>query len=115
MQGRGRRSARRTSREGAVGEQVSLFDAPPTVAPVAGRARGHSRTPDVPAVLVDEPAAVIASASTTALETRVIRSTKRRKTVGAKLVGGVVEVSIPSWMSKREEEKWVEEMRARFA
>lgn len=50
-----------------------------------------------------------------ALSTRVIRSAKRRKTVGAKLVGNVVEVTIPSWMSKTEEAKWVEEMRGRFA
>lgn len=53
--------------------------------------------------------------SPTALSTRVIRSTKRRKTVGAKLVGEVVEVTIPSWMSKADEAKWVEEMRSRFA
>ena len=48
------------------------------------------------------------------LSTRVIRSAKRRKTVGARLVGGVVEVTIPSWMSKAEEARWVEEMRRRF-
>lgn len=55
------------------------------------------------------------SAPSTPLSTRVIRSAKRRKTVGAKLVGSVVEVTIPSWMSKADESKWAEEMRARFA
>ena len=54
------------------------------------------------------------SAPSTPLSTRVIRSAKRRKTVGAKLVGSVVEVTIPSWMSKADESKWAEEMRGRL-
>jgi predicted metal-dependent hydrolase len=44
----------------------------------------------------------------------VIRSPKRRKTVQARLVDGVVQVSIPARMSKAEEEKWVAEMVGRF-
>jgi predicted metal-dependent hydrolase len=44
----------------------------------------------------------------------VIRSPKRRKTVQARLVGGVVQVSIPARMSKAEEDRWVAEMVARF-
>ena len=44
----------------------------------------------------------------------VIRSPKRRKTVQARLVGGVVQVSIPARMSKAEEERWVAEMVGRF-
>lgn len=44
----------------------------------------------------------------------VVRSPKRRKTVQARLVGGVVQVSIPARMSKAEEEKWVAEMVGRF-
>lgn len=44
----------------------------------------------------------------------VIRSSKRRKSVQARLVGGVVQVSIPASMSKADEERWVAEMVARF-
>ena len=44
----------------------------------------------------------------------VIRSPKRRKTVQARLVNGVVQVSIPARMTKAEEEKWVAEMVGRF-
>jgi len=46
---------------------------------------------------------------------RVIRSGKRRKTVSAQVVAGVLEVSIPAWMSTAEERRWVEEMQGRFA
>lgn len=44
----------------------------------------------------------------------VTRSTKRRKTVGAQLVGGVLRIALPSWMSKSEEARWVGEMSGRF-
>jgi predicted metal-dependent hydrolase len=44
----------------------------------------------------------------------VTRSKKRRKTVGAHLVGGVLRIAIPSWMSRSEEQHWVREMSARF-
>src|SRR5438270_895633 len=37
----------------------------------------------------------------------VTRSAKRRKTVGAHLVGGVLRIALPSWMSKAEEVHWV--------
>lgn len=47
-------------------------------------------------------------------EVRVRRSTRRRRTVGAVLRGGVLEVALPSWMSKAEEDHWVAEMSARF-
>jgi predicted metal-dependent hydrolase len=45
---------------------------------------------------------------------QVIRSAKRRKTVSARLVDGVVHVSIPARMSRAEEERWVAEMVDRF-
>ncbi|MEY2401926.1 MAG: hypothetical protein QOJ08_2037 [Ilumatobacteraceae bacterium] len=44
----------------------------------------------------------------------VTRSTKRRKTVGARLVGGVLRIALPSWMNKAEEAHWVREMSGRF-
>ena len=44
----------------------------------------------------------------------VTRSAKRRKTVGAHLVGDVLRVTVPSWMSKAEEAHWVRQMSGRF-
>jgi predicted metal-dependent hydrolase len=44
----------------------------------------------------------------------VVRSKKRRRTVGARLVGDVLHLAIPSWMSRAEEDRWVREMTGRF-
>lgn len=52
--------------------------------------------------------------ATPAFRIEVIRSKKRRKTVGAHLVGGVLKLAIPSWMSKTEEAHWVRVMSGRF-
>ncbi len=48
------------------------------------------------------------------MHAEVIRSAKRRKTVSARLVDGVVQVSIPARMTKAEEATWVREMVGRF-
>jgi predicted metal-dependent hydrolase len=45
----------------------------------------------------------------------VVRSARRRRTVGAELKGDVLTIAIPSWMSAAEEAKWVRTMSARFA
>jgi predicted metal-dependent hydrolase len=44
------------------------------------------------------------------MDVQVIRSAKRRKTVSARRVDGVVRVSIPATMSRADEERWVAEM-----
>lgn len=44
----------------------------------------------------------------------VVRSRKRRKTISAREVDGVIRVSIPATMSKADEAKWVDEMVRRF-
>ena len=44
----------------------------------------------------------------------VVRSRRRKRTVGAQLVGGVLRVSLPSWMSNAEEQRWVDEMARRY-
>ncbi len=44
----------------------------------------------------------------------VIRSPKRRKTVQARVVEGVLRVAIPASMSAEEEAHWVDEMRRRI-
>jgi len=44
------------------------------------------------------------------MQTEVIRSARRKKTVQARLVDGVLRVMIPAAMSAAEEERWVAEM-----
>ncbi len=51
--------------------------------------------------------------SDTAVPVEVIRSTRRRKTVQARLVDGVLRVHLPAHLSTAEEERWVREMRQR--
>lgn len=48
------------------------------------------------------------------MEVSVLRSAKRRKTVSARLVDGVLEVRLPAWMDAEEEARWVGEMRRKF-
>ena len=42
------------------------------------------------------------------------RSARRKRTVGAQLVGGVLKIVIPSWMSRVEQQHWVDVMSRRF-
>jgi predicted metal-dependent hydrolase len=44
------------------------------------------------------------------MKVEVIRSAKRRRTVQAREVGGVLRVSIPATMTRADEERWVAEM-----
>jgi predicted metal-dependent hydrolase len=44
----------------------------------------------------------------------VVRSKKRTRTVGASMVDGVLRVAVPSWMSRADEARWVEEMTRRY-
>jgi predicted metal-dependent hydrolase len=52
--------------------------------------------------------------STLPYRVEVIRSKRRRKTVSANLVGDVVRVSMPAWMSKADEERYVAELVGRL-
>jgi predicted metal-dependent hydrolase len=44
----------------------------------------------------------------------VTRSRKRRRTVGARLDGGVLRIAIPAWMTRAEEQHWIGVMTQRF-
>ena len=44
----------------------------------------------------------------------VVRSKRRKRTVGARMVGEVLRVSVPSWMSAAEEQRYVQHMMRRF-
>ena len=48
------------------------------------------------------------------MKTEVIRSARRTKTVQARMVDGVLRVSIPATMTAAEESHWVEVMRGRI-
>jgi predicted metal-dependent hydrolase len=49
-----------------------------------------------------------------AFRVEVVRSAKRKRTVGAELRGDVLRLAIPRWMSATEEQHWVDEMTRRF-
>lgn len=61
--------------------------------------------PDQPTIApeADEPFAV-----------EVVRSARRKRTVGAQLNAGVLRVTVPTWMSRAEVEMWTEKMSASF-
>ena len=44
----------------------------------------------------------------------VVSSRQRRKTVSARMVGGVLEVRVPHWMGESERRQWIEKMRTRI-
>ena len=48
------------------------------------------------------------------MQVSVLRSARRRKTVSARLVDGVLEVRVPAWMSAEEEARHVATMVGRF-
>lgn len=48
------------------------------------------------------------------MEIEVVRSARRRKTVSARQVDGVLRISIPATMTEAEEHRWVGEMSRRF-
>ena len=48
------------------------------------------------------------------MEVQVIRSTRRHKTVQARVLDGVLRVAIPALMTKAEEQHWVDEMQRRI-
>ena len=68
-------------------------------------------------VRAPEPAPVISTepvASAQPFSVNVIRSARRKRTVGAQLHAGVLTVTVPSWMSSAETEMWVAKMSASF-
>ncbi len=68
----------------------------PVDAPVETPTDTRTETPDEPFVVTIE------------------RSARRKRTVGAQLVGGVLTVVVPTWMSRAEQDHWVDVMSGRF-
>jgi hypothetical protein len=48
------------------------------------------------------------------MEVEVVRSSKRRKSVSARVVDGKIVVRMPQWMTKAQEAEYVEAMRAKL-
>ncbi len=44
----------------------------------------------------------------------VLRSKRRKRSVGAQLIGDVLHITVPSWMSRAEEAEWVEKFSASY-
>ncbi|MDO8364869.1 MAG: M48 family metallopeptidase [Actinomycetota bacterium] len=61
-----------------------------------------------------EPVAAPRPAGSQPFRVEVVRSAKRRRTVGAQMVGDLLKVTVPSWMSRAEEEMWVHRMATSF-
>ncbi len=71
----------------------------------------------LPGLGEDEPAEAPSSPvprSAPPFAVQVIRSTRRKRTSAARLVGSTLEIRLPSWMSKAEEARWVAEWTRRF-
>lgn len=49
------------------------------------------------------------------MKTEIVRSVRRKKTIEAKVVDGVLRVYVPASLTREEEEHWVENMRSRMA
>jgi predicted metal-dependent hydrolase len=63
---------------------------------------------------MNAPEVNVPEMSTPTMTVEVVRSSRRRKTVQAWEVGGVLRVAIPARMSRAEEQHWVSEMVRRF-
>ncbi len=60
-----------------------------------------------------EPA-VVEQAAPEPFTVELVRSTRRKRTVGAELRNGVLKVTVPSWMNATEQAHWVDKMSAGF-
>lgn len=83
----------------------TLFDLDPTerVEPATPVEPVAAAVPVEPAVHEGRPFTV-----------EVVRSARRKRTVGAELRGDVLRVTVPSWMSRADEAAWVDKMSASF-
>jgi len=68
-----------------------------------------ARTPKPAPVISSEPVA-----SAQPFRVNIIRSARRKRTVGAQLHTGVLTVTVPGWMSSAETAMWVDKMSASF-
>jgi predicted metal-dependent hydrolase len=68
--------------------------------------------------LEDEPAPIVAlppSPSDGPFDVEVVRSARRKRTVGATLKGSKLTVTVPTWMGQADIDEWVAEMTKRWS
>ena len=63
---------------------------------------------------LDEPLSPPVVVDSFTFQIEVVRSARRKRTVGASLRDGVLRVVIPSWMSRDDELHWIEQMMVRY-
>jgi predicted metal-dependent hydrolase len=85
----------------------------------AKASESSSPTVDFSAAVVTHPSTVEGQEEETfekpsALEVRIVRSARRKKSVGAQIIDGVVQVTVPMWMSRSEADRFAEQFRKRF-
>ena len=68
----------------------------------------ETNPPEIPA---DVPADAAAAAP---FRVEVVRSKRRKRSVGAQLRGDLLTVTVPTWMSTAEQQHWIGEMSRRF-
>ncbi|CAB4724961.1 unannotated protein [freshwater metagenome] len=83
------------------------FDTGPTMS------RAAPARPAVPTT-EPEPKALDVEQPRWPFEVQVVRSTRRKRTVGAQMKGDVLFVTVPSWMSRAEEAVWRDRWADRF-
>lgn len=71
--------------------------------------------PPAPAPEPIDPVPVSSPITELPFAVTVVRSGRRKTTVGAQLVGNTLTVTVPSWMAEVEIERWTTEMSRRFA
>jgi predicted metal-dependent hydrolase len=69
----------------------------------------HRDPSPAPTLVAPEPASALAG-----MRVEVIRSSKRRKSVSARIVDGRIVVRMPQWMSKAQEHEYVNDMIAKL-
>ena len=85
------------------------FDTGPTVSRAAPARPAAPTTEPEP-----EPKALDAEQARWPFEVQVVRSTRRKRTVGAQMKGDVLVITVPSWMSRAEEVVWRDRMADRY-
>jgi predicted metal-dependent hydrolase len=83
------------------------------VEPIQPVQRLESTKPLQPAAALVEPQEVV-DEKASPLEVRIVRSARRKKSVGAQIKDGVVEVTVPMWMSRAEADRFAEQFRKKF-
>lgn len=79
-----------------------------------GMSAGASPGTAEPPAPVEQPDAPLAATGVGAMEVEVVRSTKRRKSVSARIVDGRIVVRMPQWMSKAQEAEYVTSLVAKL-